>query len=230
MCPSKNVICPKCGAHHENCDTLSFSCVNCKGNHISLSKSCPAYKKERRLREIMSEFGRTYRKALECYVTPENTERPLAPVTTDIIIPSTPQVFSRQTRQPTYAEVIQTKATVHKVQTPDTANNARKPKAQSPKKKKGTPKEDWSFWNASTEEEDVQQLPVEEEGNDECPSFKELWSRIKEVICLKKTGLNYKIQCIFQLCLEWLTLVSVSFVTEWPWIKAMFNIFIPFNG
>ncbi|CAB3240017.1 unnamed protein product [Arctia plantaginis] len=70
MCPSKKVVCPKCTKGHENCDTTSYKCVNCTGNHMALQKSCPLFKKERRIRELMSEFNCTYRKALSIYVPP----------------------------------------------------------------------------------------------------------------------------------------------------------------
>lgn len=69
-CPSTKIFCPKCGKHHPNCETNSFKCINCKGNHMALAKTCPIYLKERRIREIMSEFNCTYRKASLMYVPP----------------------------------------------------------------------------------------------------------------------------------------------------------------
>lgn len=240
MCPSKNVICPKCGGHHENCDTSMFCCVNCKGNHISLSKSCPVYKKERRLREIMSEFGCTYRKALECYVPPENQTpsvanfRPQASVSLENRFSSTPfEDIPVNPRKPTFAEIIKTKAIIHAKQSPNPMtkdNVSSMPKTQAQKNKKKPPKEDWMFWHADADDKDDHQLPVEEEENDERPSFKELLSRLKEVIYLNNVSFSYKIKCIFQLCLEWLTLVSVSFVSEWSWANALFNFFLSRNG
>lgn len=38
---------------------------------MALSRTCPIYLKERRLRELMAEFNCTYRKALSMYVPPE---------------------------------------------------------------------------------------------------------------------------------------------------------------
>ncbi|CAG5020343.1 unnamed protein product [Parnassius apollo] len=63
-------MCPKCGGEHENCDTKTFKCVNCSGSHMALAETCPAYLKERRLRELMAEFNCTYRRALTIYVAP----------------------------------------------------------------------------------------------------------------------------------------------------------------
>ncbi|CAG4992193.1 unnamed protein product [Parnassius apollo] len=63
-------MCPKCGGEHENCDTKTFKCVNCSGTHMALARTCPAYLKERRVRELMAEFNCTYRRALIIYVAP----------------------------------------------------------------------------------------------------------------------------------------------------------------
>lgn len=70
LCPSKKVVCPKCTKNHENCKVTNFRCVNCTGPHMALQKICPMFKKERRVRELMSEFNCTFRKALEVYVPP----------------------------------------------------------------------------------------------------------------------------------------------------------------
>lgn len=68
LCPSKKVVCPKCTKNHENCESTTYRCVNCTGDHMALQKICPVFKKEKKLREIMSEFNCTYRKALTLYV------------------------------------------------------------------------------------------------------------------------------------------------------------------
>lgn len=67
VCPSRKIVCPKCGEDHENCTTTSFKCVNCKGPHMSNDKSCSVFKKEKEIRSIMSDKGVTYRQALEHY-------------------------------------------------------------------------------------------------------------------------------------------------------------------
>lgn len=77
MCPARKIVCPKCSKNHENCDTTSYTCVNCAGNHLALQKICPVFKKERRIREIMSEFNCTYRKALTMYVPPSPMPEPV---------------------------------------------------------------------------------------------------------------------------------------------------------
>lgn len=70
FCPSKKTVCPKCGKGHANCEITSYKCINCTGNHLSLDRSCPAFKKEKRLRDLMAEYNCSYRKALQIYVPP----------------------------------------------------------------------------------------------------------------------------------------------------------------
>ncbi|KAF9408383.1 hypothetical protein HW555_011920 [Spodoptera exigua] len=224
MCASKNVICPKCGGHHENCDTTLFSCVNCTGDHISLSKACPVYKKERKLREIMAEFGCTYRKALEMYVPPEmplpseNDQLLLTPKYGDTFrrrsTEPTPiqNIYPNLSSQPTYADTVKTKATIHEEKKAVKITSRPQKSEVKPKCQKKSNDEDWTFWNSdggrkglednmSSEEDDLQK--------EQCPSLKELWVRIKEVIYLKQLNLSSKIRSILQLCLEWFMLVSL---------------------
>uniref|UniRef100_A0A2A4JAP1 CCHC-type domain-containing protein n=1 Tax=Heliothis virescens TaxID=7102 RepID=A0A2A4JAP1_HELVI len=237
MCPSKNTICPKCGGHHENCDTTTLSCVNCKGDHISLSKACPAYKKERKLREIMAEFGCTYRKALEIYVPPEMPipsknvlSKPMLTPRYDDTFPClstepTPIkniIHHHQSSQLSYAETVKVKASIHEEKT--AIKSTARPQKPTMKRPKKSTEEDWTFWNSDGASKEMYMSSDEEvDQKEQCPSFKELWVRIKEVIFLKQHNISYKIRSILQLCLEWFMLVSVSFVSDWPWIKTLFS-------
>ncbi|KAF9416884.1 hypothetical protein HW555_005887 [Spodoptera exigua] len=242
MCQTKKVVCPKCGGPHENCDSLIFACVNCKGNHISLSKACPTYKKERRIREIMSEFGCTYRKALECYISPKSQ------ATLDTVAPGQPQLdMSSQNLFPslgrkslqinpeptacsTYAEVVQSKVNGHPslqlFSSPGKSKNKLNPdKEQASKERKRDVNEDWMFWNS--EPDYTSPLPgnnEEDDKNNQRPSFNELLSRIKEIIFLRQSNLSTKVKSIIQLCLEWLVLVIVNFISKWPMIKVLWNL------
>ncbi|KAF9415658.1 hypothetical protein HW555_006757 [Spodoptera exigua] len=142
-CPSNKVVCPKCGGNHANCEISKMTCVNCKGQHISLSKSCPYFIKEKRLRELMSEYNCTYRRALTLYV-PKNEgihegeevikEIPIN-VSSDKEISLTPTEITN--KHLTYAEVTTT-AQVHK----------QKPKQSSHKKQNKSTEEDWMKWNS----------------------------------------------------------------------------------
>ncbi|CAH1635582.1 unnamed protein product [Spodoptera littoralis] len=71
VCSSVKEICPKCTQSHPNCDTVSYKCNNCSGKHMALSRTCPIYLKERKIRELMAEFNCTYKRALTLYVPPE---------------------------------------------------------------------------------------------------------------------------------------------------------------
>lgn len=68
ICPSKKVICPKCGENHHNCEVKVFKCINCKGIHMALDKSCPSFLKEKNIRILMSRENLTYREALRVYL------------------------------------------------------------------------------------------------------------------------------------------------------------------
>ncbi|CAG5001589.1 unnamed protein product [Parnassius apollo] len=71
VCPSKKIVCPKCGKGHANCEITTFRCINCIGSHMSLDRSCPIFIKEKRLRSLMAEFNCSYKKALQIYIPPE---------------------------------------------------------------------------------------------------------------------------------------------------------------
>lgn len=67
-CPINKVICPKCGGCHNNCETSEYTCINCKGAHMALSRECPVFLKEKKIRYIMSRQNCTYKTALETYL------------------------------------------------------------------------------------------------------------------------------------------------------------------
>lgn len=70
FCPSLKIICPKCSKNHTNCETTLFKCNNCNGRHMAMSKMCPVFIKEKRIREIMAEFNCSYKRAITVYVPP----------------------------------------------------------------------------------------------------------------------------------------------------------------
>ncbi|KAM3963395.1 uncharacterized protein ACR2FA_002328 [Aphomia sociella] len=73
-CPTKKILCPKCGCNHNNCETINFKCLNCKGDHFVLNKKCPFFLKEKEIRNIMSEEQVSYRKALGLYLEKRKTK------------------------------------------------------------------------------------------------------------------------------------------------------------
>lgn len=72
FCPNKNILCPKCGDKHDNCATVEYKCINCKGDHMALDKSCPIFLKEKKIRDIMSCQNVMYREALNIYLKNKN--------------------------------------------------------------------------------------------------------------------------------------------------------------
>lgn len=80
MCPRKKTVCPKCSKNHENCEATTFVCVNCTGDHLALSKKCPVYIKERKIRYIMADSNCTYRNAMAMYVPEMSSPQPKEPV------------------------------------------------------------------------------------------------------------------------------------------------------
>ena len=50
----KNEICPRCGEEGHTLETCTETakCINCKGNHLSFSKSCPRWLEEKEIQKI----------------------------------------------------------------------------------------------------------------------------------------------------------------------------------
>lgn len=44
----------KCNKEHKNCETDKIVCPNCKGPHMALDKTCPAFLKENDIRTLMN--------------------------------------------------------------------------------------------------------------------------------------------------------------------------------
>lgn len=83
FCPTQKILCPKCGKGHDNCETKDFTCINCKGSHMALNKSCPMYLKEKMIREIMSKDKCSYKIALDSYLKQIRKRSEITPVNTE---------------------------------------------------------------------------------------------------------------------------------------------------
>lgn len=116
FCPSKHTFCPKCGGLHENCETKVFNCLNCKGPHMVLDKTCPWFLKEKRIRDIMAEENATYRRALQIYINKYKTEKQSSPEFTNLELLELPPI-TRNIVGKTYSSVVSTKADVHSQET-----------------------------------------------------------------------------------------------------------------
>ncbi|XP_062531760.1 uncharacterized protein LOC134201268 [Bombyx mori] len=185
-CPTNKEICPKCGGKHNNCETTTFSCVNCKGGHMAMYKGCPAFLKEKRLREIMAEFNCTYRKALTMYVAPSSpvqvpkkfsfTATP-APPLMEYISSVPPKTL--QSNAPTFASVLQTKAEIHIEE-----NAKQTPRSVSKKQRRRRREPDVSVLDSAAEAE-IEEMPGKnaplEQKERRNVNFVELLNKLKDL-------------------------------------------------
>ncbi|CAG4934415.1 unnamed protein product [Parnassius apollo] len=235
-CPSSKIVCPKCGGSHENCETQNFQCVNCGGNHMALHKaSCPAFLKEKRLREIMVEFNSTYRKALTVYVPPpasllrkdsfrQQSDNP----PTNMISQTESRFQERDTS--TFAEIVKTDISLHK----EDVNEVKNTSANTSMRFRRTRRRDTASCrlelpiNSSTMNSESTVPPdaaAGEEKRNDSVRLDELLVRLKEIIFLRELTMEDKLHRVLKCCLEWLILLSVQFVSKWPLCKIIADYF-----
>ncbi|XP_063622395.1 uncharacterized protein LOC134794513 [Cydia splendana] len=238
-CPSSRIICPKCGNNHANCETTELKCVNCEGPHISLSRSCPVYLKEKRLRELMAEYNCTYRKALELYVTPESPDRKecfdfpkyhsfpklkFSECTAESALPSQP------TQEKSFAKIVETKAMIHQ------ENVRQEPQTRPTKSKKERSREENNvdtFLNnflLSSEREENLENDNKQDQKEKSVDFSELVDRLKEIIFLKEVSVQMKVLKVIKCCIQWIILLCVEKLSCWPILKSVMDLFINDNG
>lgn len=213
LCPSKRIICPKCGQNHSNCDTTSYKCVNCGGHHMTLDRICPKYKKERRLRELMSEFNISYRKAMDVYIPPEhspsNDKHPPLPTTNQH--PPTQESERESIRnnknQPLFSEVVKKKTPCK----PSTSTQEEKNKRKiQMKKDKDTWEDIFSDTDRSVVDDDMNENnPVEERSKrkrgEYNMSFTRLFNELKKIILSRSVeDFTTKIKRAVWLLIDWI--------------------------
>lgn len=108
FCPSKKVLCPKCGNDHDNCESTDYRCLNCKGPHMSLDKKCPIFVKEKKIRRIMREQNMTYRKALHFYLHDQAKEKRTIGISN-----INSNLTTERNNSKTYSSVLVTQADIH---------------------------------------------------------------------------------------------------------------------
>lgn len=228
-CPSKQPVCPKCSQKHHNCTATSFTCVNCSGDHMALDKACPIFKKEKKIRDIMSQFNCTYRKALTMYVPPSPVQAPRVvanPISED---------------GPTYAEITKTTPvpvhgnddTAYEMDCPDTAttNILPKPKRNLKKPRRPmtpTPTKDIP-WHHNPESSDSSENPdvplvTRNKHSDESLNNLSFWHLISKIrnIIKSKESLQIKIQQSISIFTEWLKQKIVSSLS----IDSIFHLIV----
>ncbi|XP_045500762.1 uncharacterized protein LOC123698220 [Colias croceus] len=226
-CPSSKIVCPKCGKNHANCEAKSFYCVNCRGQHMSLARTCPAFLKEKKLREIMAEYNCTYKRALTIYVPSESPRKP-EPSIADINYFSPLDIIDEDSLFPqpcsgeqlTYANVVNRKPIknvgIKKTKLPNSRVS-----------KTSTDRED--YLTDSLNKMDSYGCNVEEnttEGGqkEKDVKFSELLSRLKSILFLKGVSIQTKMFSILKRCIEWVVLVLAEYVSDWPCAKILMDL------
>jgi hypothetical protein len=233
MCPANKPICPKCGERHSNCEAQNFTCANCKGDHLALSKKCPAYLKEKRIRELMRDFNCTYQKALDIFVPPSPTvsEMHVAAVQHSEAIHDTASDITGS--HPTYSDATRN--------TPDT-NNQEKVliDTQRPSKDKGvrqkksvnpaesTPKKMQSASNVGSDtpherRDKPYHEDVSERSEEETQYLSELLERLKDLFFIRTLSWQEKIHSGFAMIKKWVLSYLVKILSELPLLKNVFG-------
>lgn len=256
MCPKKKRVCPKCGENHENCEVTAYKCINCAGNHMALQKICPTFIKEKRIRQLMSEFNCTYRKALTLYVPPSPTPSQVA----EKIQPkkSVVRATSTDTQRETtasnnaerskclYSEVVQSKNIA------TTSSSTHKTPSKNPNNKKKKTKSNTHYtknnsatamdYSDSLDDDNNSDQTETRESEPECArsdkhSDKAQKSEHKDLTFLQlytklinimysKQSTFFKIKYAVSLCVEWVVSVVINNLSDLSIIKTFFG----YNG
>ena len=244
MCPSKLPICPKCGGKHENCQANTFRCVNCNMNHMSLDKTCPVYIREKKLRDIMSEFNVSYRKALDMYVPPTS----LCPTLQENVMPNITRIIpidAASTSPILPAKHTYAQATVHSkgAQAASTVESDKKISTERPKQKETNPKRK-EIQEVMTDSEELstnmnniidtsEDTCREEVSDNSCKdnirhprdySLRWLIDKFKYILFIKKDNVKSKIISMVQIGIEWVVSWIVSNIPDdFSFLSKMFN-------
>lgn len=241
MCSSNRKRCPKCTGNHENCDTTTFKCRNCNGNHMSLSKTCPVYIKEKKIRQLMAEFNCSYHKALTLYVPPSPLPRPTNEVSQNKGISEEPSLFQ------TPSSICNSKNITSEAKSTENAN-ANKPVTEPGRKKKknrrsrkkiifrGSDNEEqemeWSVSDSDSEgsvhseknEDNIANTSGKDDGVFEWKlHLRRLLQRLKDIILsnVKDESWMIKINKGFKCVIQWVKDVFKDVITKIPVIKDL---------
>lgn len=239
VCP-KRITCPKCAGNHGNCVTTSFNCRNCSGNHMAMDKSCPVFEKEKKVRDIMTEYNCTYKRAAEIYApsVPFNFNingefPPISPRSP--VLPVPPSSKQNPERIP-YNQILTTQAQVHK--NPESSTSIpRKHKTKQKNNRQGPPRgvdfemeysSDDSTNNLNTEDQASSKPRTKERRKNACgSSWCELLKKLKDIIFLKSISITEKFKSILQVCLEFIISFCANHICDISVLRSFFN---NFNG
>lgn len=232
-CPTKKMLCPKCGQAHQNCDTTQFKCINCSGNHMSLDKSCPIFLKEKDIRNIMSEQNCTYKKAYEIQQGRDKaTAAPITVLNRNIDESDGPTTLPTLSRA--YRDALMNKRVKYNSEDSSeegTKTTHQKFKKDHKKRKNQKPKLKTSL-DKNVEENtcqnvDLSNLQSSSKVNNESKNkfeFKKLFKKIQEII-MSEAKFEEKLTSILKYIISEISYYFINTVKEGNLLHKMFNIF-----
>lgn len=231
MCPTSKIVCPKCSNYHNTCDTTTFKCPNCSGNHVAMSKQCPLYKKEKRIRELMSEHNYTYQKALSKYWESPSFHTPRVVRDPSPILECRSIQASERSKQDSVSSLQEVYMETIDTNIPSGSDKI-KNKKKSTKKKK-VPYKIANNVIAELETSDSEKAAegstgqsLRSENKDQTHwkswSFSEVIQRIKDFIKEKKDSVVVKLKAIIKICIDWFTSLFTNLLPDLPVIVKMF--------
>lgn len=230
-CTSKTPTCPKCTRDHINCEATIFKCVNCRGDHMALNRNCPAFSREKRLRELMAEFNCTYQVACNMYVRPQSTTSPQTVMGSEKPKINTNNSFSGLLSEELRQNNKYTPSTSqfpplfsqNRPKSPQTNNNCKKSHSE------GTSKSQWQRCESPV------RIPTQTTGTNDIGDsvnnarqvhFDELIARLKDIIYMRNLSIKEKFDNVIKCCIEWLVLVVVDSMSGWPILNKCLEFFL----
>lgn len=247
FCPTQKIKCPKCGKDHDNCETVEFSCINCKGPHMALNKSCPVYLKEKMIRDIMSKNSCSYKVALDVYLktsknskeVPVNTEVIVTPAPhnslrrsyRDVLTHIEPQITVANTCMDTSGSLVETSESEEGI-TETRASTIKQNKKQSngPKKQKEKRNTTQKYYHETQGEKSRQDKSTPEgrsKKQDESEKESKLtkfYTKLKE-IWLSDSSTEQKLKKGLRLVLEEIMVYVVSYFKNWDIVSRLYMLF-----
>lgn len=235
MCPSHKIICPKCTGNHANCDKTIFKCVNCYGKHMALSKICPAYKKEKRIRELMSEYNCTYQKAQTVYVPPSPRSEQFSEFSPEVVMTkeTTTQNLNAtgfNMNTPLYSDIVKTKPqTPTQVKSTSTNKKKQKKKQKTPIYLSENVIIDVEMSNSDESNEEYQERIYDHpnkasESIRGCANtiFQDLLNKLKCNIQENRKDIIEAIKTWFKIIVDWLASFIMDVMPDFGNIKSFF--------
>lgn len=193
---------------------------------MSLVKICPAFIKEKRLRNIMAEFNCTYRQALMIYVPPKEDEpdenynkgnNPVSSIHDKNLFPK----LATPRRAPLVDHLtVETEAVIHHEEECIRYKIPPRPKKTRTRRRIEEETDDFDY-QFPAEEEPKQNVESERKENRDSGKFSELLSRLKEILFLRGMSFQAKINSAVKSCVEWLISVVAVYIPDWPILKVL---------